>query len=96
MGQPAELSFSVYYASPEVMKAYKGGETSIVAQPSADVWALGVRSLLAFALFAFVCGACGRQRALCANRLRTNHKPRVSVSNLLRCLQALEKHLRLH
>ena len=42
----ADLSFSVYYAPPEVVQAYKRGACSIVAQPSADVWAPGVRSAL--------------------------------------------------
>jgi Protein kinase domain len=35
------LSFSLYYAPPEVVVAYKAGETVII--PAADVWALGVR-----------------------------------------------------
>lgn len=44
IGQPADMSFSVYYAPPEVLHAYTTGAKSIVAHPSADVWALGVRS----------------------------------------------------
>jgi hypothetical protein len=39
----AGLSFPLYYAPPEVFGAYKAGKTSIMADPSADVWALGVR-----------------------------------------------------
>jgi serine/threonine protein kinase len=42
-GQPAELSFSVYYAPPEVIQAYARRDATIIADPSADVWALGVR-----------------------------------------------------
>lgn len=45
VGKPADLSFSVYYAPPEVLRAYKAGEKKILADPSADVWALGVRFL---------------------------------------------------
>lgn len=57
-GRPCELSFSLYYAPPEVMVAYRGGQASIAAEPSTDVWALGVRCRLpnsAFALCACVC-----------------------------------------
>jgi serine/threonine protein kinase len=42
-GRHAEISFSVYYAPPEIIKAYTAGNSSIVADPSADVWSLGVR-----------------------------------------------------
>jgi serine/threonine protein kinase len=45
-GQPAELSFSVYYAPPEVIQAYTRRDATIIADPSADVWALGVRCLV--------------------------------------------------
>jgi serine/threonine protein kinase len=42
-GRDADISFSVYYAPPEVIAAYNSGHSSIVADPSADVWSLGVR-----------------------------------------------------
>jgi serine/threonine protein kinase len=42
-GSAAELSFSLYYAPPEVIVAYKNGEESVQADPACDVWALGVR-----------------------------------------------------
>jgi serine/threonine protein kinase len=42
-GQPAELSFSLYYAPPEVIQAFMRRDATIIADPSADVWALGVR-----------------------------------------------------
>lgn len=37
------MSFSLYYAPPEVIIAYKEKRRTILADPSADVWALGVR-----------------------------------------------------
>ena len=43
-GQDSELSFSLYYAPPEVIQLYKAGAMHVRAHPSADVWALGVRS----------------------------------------------------
>ena len=43
--QQAPLSFSLYYAPPEVLAAYKAGATTVRSQPAADVWALGVRAL---------------------------------------------------
>ena len=42
-GEAAELSFSLWYAPPEVIAAYKAGKRTLVANPSADVWSLGVR-----------------------------------------------------
>lgn len=39
------MSFSLYYAPPEVVVAYKEKRRTILADPSADVWALGVRPL---------------------------------------------------
>ena len=42
-GNEADLSFSLYYAPPEVVVAYKDGAIKIVSDPAADVWALGVR-----------------------------------------------------
>ena len=44
VGMPAPLCFSLTYAPPEVVTAYKGGESSIIAAAAADVWALGVCS----------------------------------------------------
>eukprot|EP00892_Ulva_mutabilis_P001194 jgi/Ulvmu1/11075/UM007_0257.1 len=41
-GDTADISFSLYYAPPEVIRAFKAGEDQIVAEESADVWALGV------------------------------------------------------
>ena len=42
-GQSAELSFSLWFAPPEVIQAYKADKHELVAEPSADVWSLGVR-----------------------------------------------------
>lgn len=42
-GEEAGLSFSLYYAPPELVIAYKEKRRTILADPSADVWALGVR-----------------------------------------------------
>ena len=42
-GEAADLSFSLWYAPPEVIAAYKAGKHTLVANPSADVWSLGVR-----------------------------------------------------
>jgi serine/threonine protein kinase len=42
-GADAPLSFSLQYAPPEVILAHKADKRSIVADASADVWALGVR-----------------------------------------------------
>lgn len=47
IGQHAPLGFTVAYAAPEVIRAYRRGEKSMVADPSIDVWSLGV---LAFEL----------------------------------------------
>ena len=48
----AELSFSLYYAPPEAIAAYRRGEHTIVAQPAADVWSLGVRAVLHLCVYA--------------------------------------------
>jgi serine/threonine protein kinase len=45
LGSFCGLSFSLYYAPPKVIAAYKAGETVILADSAADVWALGVRML---------------------------------------------------
>ena len=42
-GEAADLSFSLWYAPPELIVAYTAGERTLVADPSADVWSLGVR-----------------------------------------------------
>ena len=42
VGEAADLSFSLWYAPPEVVQAYKSGKHTLVAAPSADVWSLGV------------------------------------------------------
>eukprot|EP00892_Ulva_mutabilis_P002522 jgi/Ulvmu1/12270/UM087_0004.1 len=42
IGEEAGMSFSLYYAPPEVIVAYKERRRTILADPSADVWALGV------------------------------------------------------
>lgn len=52
VGTPAELSFSLWYAPPEIITAYKEGKHTLVAHPSADVWALGVRGCAAALLLA--------------------------------------------
>ena len=41
-GCEASLSFTLTYAPPEVVRAYKDGERSITAKKSADIWSLGV------------------------------------------------------
>lgn len=41
-GDRARLSFSLAYAAPEVIQAWKAGATDIVADASVDIWALGV------------------------------------------------------
>lgn len=53
------MSFSLYYAPPEVVVAYKEKRRTILADPSADVWALGVRLL----------------RLPCLVPFRMHHKP---------------------
>ena len=40
-GEVASLGFTPYYAAPEVLMAYSNKQ-SIAAQPSQDMWALGV------------------------------------------------------
>lgn len=41
-GLPARLTFSPVYAPPETLQAFHGGATSIVADASVDIWAIGV------------------------------------------------------
>jgi serine/threonine protein kinase len=41
-GETCPLSFSIRYAAPEVAAAFERGENTIVADPAADMWALGV------------------------------------------------------
>lgn len=38
----ARLMFSIGYAPPEIVHALERGENAIVADPAADMWALGV------------------------------------------------------
>ena len=41
-GDKARLMFSIGYAPPEVVHALERGDNDIVADPAADMWALGV------------------------------------------------------
>jgi serine/threonine protein kinase len=41
-GTLATLSFSPRYAAPEVVAAYEAKELRVLADPSADVWSLGI------------------------------------------------------
>lgn len=41
-GAPADINFSLYYAPPEVVIAFKDCQTQVDVQPSMDVWSLGV------------------------------------------------------
>ena len=43
-GSAADLSFSLYYAPPEVVSAFQAGNATVRANPAMDVWALGVRT----------------------------------------------------
>ena len=72
-GAAADLSFSLWYAPPEVIAAYKAGKRTLVAAPSADVWALGVR--------------CGAVVARCELGLRLQLMHSLPIA--ARCLQAL-------
>ena len=42
-GADADLNFSLYYAPPEVVMAFKEGRQGVHVAPSIDVWSLGVR-----------------------------------------------------
>ena len=42
------MGFSVLYAAPEVIQAFRNGQKTIVAQGALDAWALGI---LAYELF---------------------------------------------
>jgi serine/threonine protein kinase len=41
-GSKMPLSFSLTYASPEVIAAYDAGETQVTVSGAADMWSLGV------------------------------------------------------
>ena len=41
-GETCPLSFSISWAAPELAAAFFRGEDTIVADPAADMWALGV------------------------------------------------------
>jgi serine/threonine protein kinase len=41
-GEAVPLAFSIGYAAPEVIQAYERKDSSIVADPAMDMWALGV------------------------------------------------------
>ena len=41
-GRPADMSFSLRYAAPEVVDAVHRGDRKIRPEPSQDVWSLGV------------------------------------------------------
>ena len=42
VGEEAPLSFTLAYASPEVLEAVRERRTSIEARPAQDAWSLGV------------------------------------------------------
>lgn len=48
IGSSARMGFSVLYAAPEVIQAFRNGQKTIVAQGALDAWALGI---LAYELF---------------------------------------------
>ena len=66
-GADAPLSFSLWYAPPEVITAYKAGKHTLVADPSADVWALGVRAALPSKCYIKLSYCC-KVRSLCTCR----------------------------
>jgi serine/threonine protein kinase len=41
-GETSPLTFSLAYAAPEVIAAFRNGERTLVADPAADMWALGI------------------------------------------------------
>jgi serine/threonine protein kinase len=54
----SEICFSLTYAPPEVIKAYRAGQGSIMVSKATDVWALGVRRFSGMLLL-HIKGACG-------------------------------------
>ena len=42
-GEETKLAFTIKYAAPETIKAFKSKEETEIAQSEVDVWALGVR-----------------------------------------------------
>ena len=41
-GQPARMSLSIAYASPEIVMAYQEGKHMVIADRAVDTWSLGI------------------------------------------------------
>ena len=48
IGQTAPLRYSLKYAAPEVVRAVRAGERTIVARESMDAWSLGIVAMELF------------------------------------------------
>ena len=47
-GSNASTGFSLYYAAPEVLRAYLNGASTVVATEALDAWSLGVLAIELF------------------------------------------------
>lgn len=52
-GVETDLAFTVKYAAPETIQAFKRGDQTEVGSASVDVWALGVRHSLFYSICIF-------------------------------------------
>ena len=48
IGQPAKIGFSLGYAAPEVVIAFRRGEPAVIASEAMDAWSLGVLAVELF------------------------------------------------
>lgn len=48
IGEPAKMGFSLGFAAPEVVIAFRKGESSVIASEAMDAWSLGVLAVELF------------------------------------------------